>query len=142
MYETEHSSNDRLMASIAHGSVVLTGPGVIVAVLIWLTRKEESRYAAAQALQAAVYQMLGTIAVMALWTAYGVFVTIVSLQIFRDPAQYENSLPPLFWPSMASILIPFAAMVIWWAYGLWGALQSWRGEDFHYIFLGKLRLME
>ena len=138
----ETSSDERLMAAIAHGSVVLTGPGVIVAVLIWLTRKEESRYAAAQAVQAAVYQMLGTIAVMVLWTAYSVFVTIVCIPIFQNPAQYENSLPPLFWPSMASIFIPFAVMVIWWLYGLWGALQCWRGEEFRYVFLGRITLME
>ena len=138
----ETSSDERLMAAIAHGSVVLTGPGVIVAVLIWLTRKEESRYAAAQAVQAAVYQMLGTIAVMVFWTAYSVFVTIACIPIFQNPAQYENSLPPLFWPSMASIFIPFAVTVIWWLYGLWGALQCWRGEEFRYVFLGRITLME
>ena len=138
----ETSSDERLMAAIAHGSVVLTGPGVIVAVLIWLTRKEESRYAAAQAVQAAVYQLLGTIAVMVFWTAYSVFVTIACIPIFQNPAQYENSLPPLFWPSMASIFIPFAVTVIWWLYGLWGALQCWRGEEFRYVFLGRITLME
>jgi len=54
----ETSSDERLMAAIAHGSVVVTGPGIVVGVLIWLTQKEKSPYAAAQAMQAAVYQLL------------------------------------------------------------------------------------
>ena len=138
----ETLSDERLMAAIAHGSVVVTGPGIVVGVLIWLTQKEKSPYAAAQAMQAAVYQLLGTIAVVALWIAYSIFVTIACIPIFQNPAQYENTLPPLFWPSMASMVIPFAVMVVWWLYGLWGALQCWRGEEFRYAFIGKRILAE
>ncbi|MBN1811378.1 MAG: DUF4870 domain-containing protein [Anaerolineae bacterium] len=138
----ERSSDERLMAAIAHGSVVLTGPGIAVAVLIWLTQKEKSAYAAAQAMQAAVYQLLGTIAVMGLWVAYSVFVTVALIPVFQDPAQYENTLPPLFGPSMASMIIPFVVMVIWWLYGLWGAFQCWRGETFRYVLIGKRILTE
>ena len=140
--KTERSSDERLMAAIAHGSVVLTGPGIAVSVLIWLAQKEKSLYAAAQAMQAAVYQLLGTIAVIGLWIAYSVFVTIALIPVFQNPAQYENTLPPLFWPSMASMVIPFAVMVIWWLYGLWGAFQCWRGKAFRYVFIGKRILKE
>jgi len=128
---------ERLMAAIAHGSVVVTGPGIVVGVLIWLTQKEKSPYAAAQAMQAAVYQLLGTIAVVALWIAYSIFVTIACMPIFQIPAQYEDTLPSLFWISMASMFIPLAVMGIWWLYGLWGALKCWRGKEFCYALIGK-----
>ena len=134
----EPSSDERLMAAIAHGSVVISGPGIVVGMLIWLTQKEKSPYAAAQALQAAVFQLLGTVAIIVLWIAYTVFVTIAFIPIVQNPALYENAVPPLFWPSMASMFIPLAFMVVWWLYGLWGALKCWRGEEFRYVFIGKL----
>jgi hypothetical protein len=28
-------------------------------------------------------------------------------------------------------------MVLWGLYGLWGALQCWRGREFRYAILGK-----
>jgi hypothetical protein len=45
----ETLSDERLMAAIAHGSVVVTGPGIVVGVLVWLTQKEKSPWAAAWA---------------------------------------------------------------------------------------------
>lgn len=142
MKHNDYSLEERQMAAIAHGSVVVTGPGIIVGVLIWLTQKEKSPYAAAQAMQAAVYQLLGTIAIVILWIAYSIFVLIATLPIMQHPAQYEDTLPPLFWVSMVSMIIPFVIMGVWWLYGLWGALQCWRGKDFRYALIGKRLLTD
>lgn len=142
MKHNDYSLEERQMAAIAHGSVIVTGPGIIVGVLIWLTQKEKSPYAAAQAMQAAVYQLLGMIAIVILWIAYSIFVLIATLPIMQHPAQYEDTLPPLFWVSMASMLIPFVIMGVWWLYGLWGALQCWRGKDFRYALIGKRLLTD
>lgn len=136
------SKEERLLAAIAHGVVVLTGPGVVVGVLVWLTQKEKSAYASAQAMQAAVYQLLGMVAIMVLWIAYTVFAVIAMLPVMQNPAQYEDALPPLFWWSMASMLIPLALMGVWWVYGLWGALKCWRGESFRYALIGKRLLTD
>ena len=133
---------ERLLAAIAHAAVVVTGTGVIVGVLIWLTQKEKSPYAVAQAMQAVVYQLLGAVAIVASWIAYSVFVMIATLPLLQNPAQYEDTVPPLFWLSMASMLIPLALMVVWWLYGLWGALKCWRGEGFRYALIGKRLLKD
>lgn len=136
------SQEERLLAAIAHGAVVLTGTGIIVGVLVWLTQKEKSAYAAAQSMQAAVYQLLGTIAIVVLWVAYSVFAMVAMLPVMQNPARYEDTLPPLFWWSMASMLIPFALMGVWWVYGLWGAFKCWRGENFRYALIGKRLLTD
>jgi len=136
------SREERLLAAMVHGAVVVTGAGIIVGVLVWLTQKEKSPYAAAQAMQAAVYQLLGTIAIVVSWTAYSILVLIATLPIIQHPSQYEDTPPPLFWLSMASMLIPFAIMAVWWLYGLWGALQCWRGKDFRYALIGRRLLTD
>ena len=136
------SRDERLLAAIAHGVVVLTGAGIIVGIYVWLAQKEKSAYAAAQAKQAAVYQLIGTIVTVVLWVAYTVFAVLAMLPVMRNPAQYEDTLPPLFWWSMASMLIPFAFMAVWWVYGLWGAYKCWRGESFRYAIIGRRLLVE
>jgi hypothetical protein len=39
---------------------------------------------------------------------------------------------------MVSMVIPFLIMAAWGIYGLYGALQAWRGKEFRYAFTGKL----
>ena len=82
------------MAAIAYAAVVVTGAGIVVGILTWVTHKEELPYAAAQALQAAVCQLLGAIAVTVLWAAYSVFVFGAMLPLMQNPTQYKDTLPP------------------------------------------------
>ena len=136
------SRDERLLAAIVHAVVVLTGPGIIVGVYVWLTQKEKFPYAAVQAKQAALYQLAGMLVTVVLWVAYTVSTLIAMLPIARNPAQYEDNLPPLFWWSMASMLVPLVFMGVWWVYGLWGALKCWRGEHFRYAIIGRRLLAE
>jgi uncharacterized Tic20 family protein len=125
------------MATLSHGAVALSGPGILVGVLIWLTQKEKSAYASGQGLQAAVYQLLGMILFVGLWIAWGIFYGISMIPMVLHPEQFEDAPPPLFWIALGSMAIPLVLMVIWGLYGLWGALRCWRGEEFRYAVLGK-----
>jgi uncharacterized Tic20 family protein len=128
---------ERLMAALAHGSVVISGPGILVGVLIWLTQKEKSAYASRQGLQAAVYQLLGMIVIAGLWMLWGVFYAISMIPMLRHPELYEDAPPPIFWVGMGTMAVPLFVMLVWGLYGLWGALKCWRGDDFRYAVLGK-----
>lgn len=132
------SREECLMASIAHASVVIFGPGILVGVLIWLTQKERSSFASGQGLQAALYQLFGMIVIMALWILWGIFYALTWIPIMQNLEQYEDAPPPIFWIGLASMIIPLIVMLAWALYGLWGALKSLRGHDFHYILIGKL----
>jgi len=132
------TSEDRWMAAIAHGSVVVFGPGILIGVLIWLTQKEKSAYASRQGLQAAVYQLLGMIVIMAMWVLWGIFYAISWIPMVQNPEQFEAAPPPIFWIGLASMVIPLLVMLAWALYGLLGALQCLRGRDFSYLLLGNL----
>jgi uncharacterized Tic20 family protein len=132
-----HTTEERLMAVLSHGSVVMSGPGILVGVLIWLTQREKSAYASRQGLQAAAYQLLGMIAIIGLWIAWGIFYAISMIPMMREPARYEDAPPPIFWAGLISMAVPMGLMVLWGLYGLWGALQCWRGREFRYAILGK-----
>jgi uncharacterized Tic20 family protein len=125
------------MGALSHAAVALSGPGILVGVVIWLTQKEKSAYASGQGLQAAVYQLLGMILFIGLWIAWGIFYGVSMVPMVLNPEQFEDAPPPLFWIALGSMVIPMVLMVIWGLYGLWGALRCWRGAEFRYAILGK-----
>jgi len=133
---------ERLMAAIAHASVVIFGPGILAGVLIWLTQKEKAPFASRQGLQAAVYQLVGMIVAMVLWVVWGIFYALTWIPLVRNPEQFEAAPPPIFWIGMASMVVPLLVMLVWALYGLWGGVQCLRGRDFRYVFVGKLLASE
>lgn len=132
------TSEERLMAAIAHASIVTTGPGILVGVVIWLTQKEKSAYASWQGLQAALYQLVGMIIIVALWVLWGIFHGFTYIPMFIRPQQPPEWAIILFVIGIVAMVIPFAFMVIWGIYGLYGALQCWLGKDFRYALIGTL----
>ena len=132
------SKDECLMAALSHASVVIFGPGILIGVLIWLTQKEKAAFAARQGLQAAVFQLIGTLAVMLLWVLWGIFYALTFIPLIQDPEGFEAAPPPIFWIGLASMVIPFFAMLVWTLYGLWGALKTFRGDDFRYVLIGRL----
>jgi uncharacterized Tic20 family protein len=132
------TSEERLVASIAHASVVVFGPGILVGILLWLTQKEKASYASQQGLQAAVYQVVGMVLIMALWVLWGIFYALTWIPIIQNPAQFEEAPPPIFWIGLASMGIPLLVMLAWALYGLWGAYKTLRGQNFRYVLIGRL----
>lgn len=127
--------DERRLASIAHGSVLLslvTGlGGIATALVIWLAYRDRSRYVSFQALQAALFQSLIlvgagilTVAAVALWLiALGTLVVLVGL-VFVIPAIVLT---------VAAALLPLAGIV----YGIIGAVDTYRGQDFRYWIVGR-----
>ena len=56
--------DENLMAAIAHAGILIT---VIVALIIWLTQKDKSKYVEFQAKQALVYQLIVAVGFTTLW---------------------------------------------------------------------------
>jgi hypothetical protein len=132
-----YSVEERLMAALSHGAVAMSGPGILVGVLIWLTQRERYAYASRQGLQAAVYQLLGMIGIVGMWIAWGIFYAISIYPMMQEPERYQDAPPPIFWAGLISMAVPLVLMVVWGLYGLWGALQCWRGREFRYAIIGK-----
>jgi uncharacterized Tic20 family protein len=126
-----YTQDEVTMAAIAHGSALLglftSGVGgIVVALIIWLVKKEESAYVGFQALQSLVLQiavlmvtMIAAILVTFLWTVAGILSAIV-IGLCMMPFALVLT--------FAIILIPLAGLI----YGLYGAIECYNGRDFEY----------
>jgi uncharacterized Tic20 family protein len=132
------TQEERLLAALAHVAVVAGAIAPIAGIVIYLTQKEKSAYAAGQALQAAVYQLLGLLVIIVVWSCWGFFYALSFIPIIANIDQYQDAPPPIFWVGLGSMIIPFIAMGLWGLYGLYGGLRAWQGADFRYAVVGRL----
>lgn len=135
------SDEERLMAGLAHASIVLglftNGlGGIVVALVIWLTQREDSPWVGFQALQALVYQLLGTALLFLSLMCWLVLWFASLIPAMANPGQYADTVPPGFFASFALLCVPLVIGILWTLYGLWGALRAWQGADFRYVVLG------
>ena len=137
MKQENISTENRLLAALAHGSVVTQGLGILVGVFVYITQREKSHYAAFQGLQAAVYQLVNLIIVIGMWVVWGIFYGLSILSLIKLEETNPDAAPPaIFWIAMISMFIPLIYMVLVGLYGLWGALRTWQGKDFKYLIIG------
>jgi hypothetical protein len=128
----------RLLAALAHGSIVIQGLGILIGVVVYVTQREKSRYAALQALQAAVYQFVCMIVIVGLWMVWGIFYAVSWIPLISQAQTMPDAPPPpLFWAGLGSMVIPFVIMIVVGLYGLWAAIRVWQGRDFRYILIGR-----
>ena len=137
------SQDDRVLAGLAHGSIILGAltngiGGVGAALVIWITQKEKSPYAARQALQALIYQVVTFTLTLLLFGCWGILWTGITLvPLALDANAYNTAPPPTFWVGLSALACPFALWALTVLYGLWGGLQCFRGKDFQYAFIGR-----
>jgi uncharacterized Tic20 family protein len=138
--ETKPSTEERVMAAIAHGLVIVVyGLGAVGAVVIWLLQKEKSRYVAFQALQAAVYQLVGLLVCIIGWSCWGCLYGLSFIPMIANAEKYTEAPPPIFFfISLGLMVVPLGLIGLWMLYGLWGALRAFQGRDFRYIVLGRM----
>ncbi len=127
MEQYQLSQDERLMAALAHGSIMIGMMGIVVSVIIWVTQKEKSVYAARQAMQAAVYQLVGMMVYFGV-IIFGSIAMFSAIRIMENPVRF--------------MLCFFAPLVVWGLYGLWGAYKCWQGDDFRYPLIGNLLVKE
>jgi uncharacterized Tic20 family protein len=134
--------DERVLASLAHGSIIF-GPftngigGIVAALVIWVTQKEKSAYAAAQALQALVYQVV-TFAIAGLaWCCWGLmWMALILGPLAINPEAYDQAPPAGMWVGLILLIVPIAIGGLTILYGLWGAARCWGGHDFRYAIIG------
>ncbi len=140
--EVSISKDERTNAALAHGSIVLgifsRGTlGILVALLIWITQRGKSRFAARQAAQALVYQGLGLVVILATWLGWGILLAGSAIApALLSPHNPEALQPFTMVPAILLIVVPFAVMIAWVVYGVYAAVQVWHGKDFSYPIVG------
>ncbi|MFQ5343327.1 MAG: DUF4870 domain-containing protein [Anaerolineae bacterium] len=135
--EADVTDNERTMAALAHGSIILTlltggVAGWIVALVIWAVYRRESPWVANQSLQALVFQVAATLATYILVSVAGAAIALsTALMVVLIGFCV---LPFALILGLVAISVPLAAT----AYGLFGALETYQGRDFQYRWVGKL----
>lgn len=107
--------DDNLMAALAHAGILIA---VIVALVIWLTQKDKSKYVEFQAKQALIYQLVAGAAIMIMW-----IISFILMFVY---------IGFLLMPIV--MLLGLAAVI----YGLYGAYQTYQGKDFKYAIIGDM----
>jgi uncharacterized Tic20 family protein len=143
MNEMSLSQSERTNAMLAHGGVVLgvfsRGVlGILVAFLIWYTQRDKSRFAARQAAQATIYQLIGFAVTLSLWVSWGiVFFSSIMVPVLFNPRRPEPMMLYTMIPAFGLMLVPITVMFLWFVYGLYAANEVWHGNDFSYPLIGK-----
>ena len=134
------TQDERVMAAVAHATIIFSAVGLIGPLIIWGTQREKSPFLAFQALQAAAYQfllLLGGLLAGALYMCSFLSMPITALLSAPFDERATICLPFLGFSCTFGIL--FLLMLAWLAYvgyGLFGALSVLQGSGFRYAFLG------
>jgi len=139
------SPDERIMAALAHGTILVPFMGVIAPIVIWVTQKDKSRFVRFQALQATVFQLtlvliwfVGMACYMATF-----FISFFGVSLMGSGNFYSPALNgPGSGLEFLSFLIPVSVMVlvgigfiVFEIYGIVGAVQALRGKAFRYIII-------
>lgn len=135
--EVDVTSDERTMAALAHGSIILTLltgglAGILVAFVVWAVYREKSRWVADQSLQALIFQVAATITTYILLSIAGAAIALsTALMVILVGFCL---LPIALVLGLVALVVPLVAT----AYGLFGALETYHGRDFQYWWVGKL----
>ena len=142
------TQDERILAALAHASVILPFWGLIGAIVIWATQREKSRFVGFQALQVITYQLVlivGGFLGVACYMCSFFLMMFLGLPIGALAAQ--NMATPDFFGGLLAIIVsafPFCIMGIlglvglaYVLYGLYGAVRVLQGHDFRYAIIGR-----
>lgn len=131
-----NTQDERLMAGLAHGSILLPMWGLILSGLIFVTQREKSEYVRQQAAQALGWQVTLIAGFFAGMGCYMVaFFGLVGVIIATDGGSASGPPPAFFLPfgMMGILMLAMFAFVL---VGLLGALRAFQGRGFRYPLVG------
>lgn len=145
------TQDERILAALAHASVILPFWGLIGSIVIWATQREKSSFVGFQSLQGVAYQMILVLGAFAGGACYacsffGLFllmpVGILAAEGMGDPNTAGGLIAVLV--TFATTFFPFCIMglfiLIGFAfvlYGLYGAVRVLQGHHFRYAVVGR-----
>ncbi len=142
--------DERILAALAHISVMLPVWGMIGTIILWVTQREKSQFVGFQALQALVYQLTlvvgGILAggcYMCLFAGTGLLFPLGTFATLGSGGSESGGVIPLL-ISLFGGFLPFCLVgvilliaVVFVLYALYGAVRVLQGEDFRYAIIGR-----
>lgn len=134
--------DERIVAALAHATIILPLWGVLGAIVIWATQKDKSRYVAFQSLQAVAYHFVVVVGGFVAGACYMCSAFALPLLMMAtasaDPSGEVS--PAILLPMMGPFAILGGSILGWFlivVYGLAGAAAALQGRDFRYLWIGR-----
>jgi uncharacterized Tic20 family protein len=141
------TQDDRIMAALAHVSILLPFTGLIAPIIIWATQKSKSPYVRFQALQAVAYHLTMIVAGFVGGACYfcSFFIFFPLLMLSTPENSNGSALPaPVVGGALLSVFLPFlvfgivaVGLVAFVLTGIFGAVRTLQGKPFRYPILGR-----
>ncbi len=131
------TSDERLLAALAHGSVIFSFFGPIVPALVWAFQRRKSPYVAFHALQAIGYQMLTFWVGMAAYLLFILAFMLVAIPLMGLAASNSDFEVTPFILQGFMMFFLFGFMGLYMLFGIVGAVLCLLDKDFKYPILGK-----
>jgi uncharacterized Tic20 family protein len=135
---TKPTTEERIWAAVAHGSVLFFFLGPIVSILVWVTQRRKSKYASFQALQALGFQ----IGSFWLWMLFAILMPFVLLAVsilivvFMAESDFDADLLGMGM-SVGIMVLVFGLWGIVGLEGLVAAIACALGHEYRYPILGR-----
>lgn len=131
------TSEEKVLAALAHGSVLFAWFGPIAPTILWVTQRKKSKYVRFHALQAMGYQALGFWGwILGIIAAFiGMFGVTFLVALVLDANQMKSSAIEIFL-QFFMILSIFGLWGFFFLGGLAGAVFCMTGYDFRYPIIG------
>ena len=131
---------ERLLAALAHLATLLSVPGMLLALAIWLVHRRRSPFVSRQARQALLWQILSNV-VLAIIVALLLVVAVSQLgaAVTKPSGGTQGDITRLFGSLVGLYVALFAALIFCCVSAVLGAVFALLGRSFHYPIVGRKR---
>lgn len=133
------SQEQRLLAALSHASVLFMGIGLFVPLVIYVTQKKRSVFLEFQALQAFIFQLLGSfVGILFPFCLVGaIFIPGIGASISGNENVIMPYMAVMMMISLAIAMLITFGSIAYGIYGIIGAILAYQGKDFRYVIIGK-----
>lgn len=133
---SELTTNEKLMAAVAHAGIVLMPFGIALPAMVWGLQSKKSAYVRSQAIQALAFQicynvvaLLGSLLALIISL---IFITILNRHV-TDMQQAQNL---TFWLALIPLMLLVLLTVVFNILGIAACIYTIFGKDFRYPWIG------
>lgn len=131
---------ERVLAACAHLATLVSIPGLLVALGIWLVNRKRSPFVAQQARQAVIWQILSNILLLVLVVLLvGTAIHELGGTLSSKGSAGQADIMKLLGSLVGLYVVLLGALICCWVSAILGALAALRGRSFHYPIVGRKR---
>jgi uncharacterized Tic20 family protein len=134
------SQENRLLAALAHASVLFSTIGILVPLAIYFIQKKKSGFLAFHALQAFFFQLIGNLlGLLVTFCVLGViFVPAIGASMVGNEKLFASFLGIVMLITVAISLLMSFGSTLYGLYGIIAAILTYQGKDFRYVIIGDM----